>query len=107
MNYTLKATQCLTSGKLYLNGTVTAPVAGYVVDSLSLSFMTVGEKAALVMDLFPPAGGGLRSITGGECPVKIDLNFNAMKFIKTLMVYLHGETIELQVTQLKTPEPTD
>ena len=108
MKYDLKATQCRREGKLYLKGTVTAPIAGYVVDTLSLSLTTSGENAGLVMDLFAPSGGGLRSITGStENNVDVTLSFSVDTHISQLTVYIHGETITLNVTQIRDPEPTD
>lgn len=108
MKHDLKATQCRREGKLYLTGKVTAPVAGYLVDTLSLSLSVSGDKAGLVMDLFPPAGGGLRSITGGpEHDVPVTLSFSVESHIRELTVYIHGETVKLDVTQIGSPEPTD
>jgi len=104
MKNALKATQSLADGKLFLKGIITAPMAGYVVDTLTLCFTCDGEKAALVMDLFPPSGGGLRSICRGESDVKIDLCFKTPLPVRQLTVYLHGETITLDVTQLNAAE---
>lgn len=108
MKHTLKATQCRKEGKLYLSGNVTAPTAGYMVDTLSLSLNISGEQAGLVMDLFAPTGGGLRSMIGEpEHDVPVTLSFNAEGFLRELTVYIHGETIKLAVTQIRDPEPTD
>ena len=100
MDFELTATQCTRTGTVKVEGTVFTPIAGYMVDTLSMSFSTHEGTAALVMDMFAPSGGGLRSITG-KCanPVKVCETFNADETVSMLRLYMNGESYELPVTQ--------
>ena len=108
MEYELKATQCRRTRTLYLTGKVFTPVAGYVVDTLTLSLKVDGETANLEMDMFPPSGGGLRFITGSNRnAVPVALSFAAGAFVRTLTVQMNDQTFTLDVSQISDPDPTD